>query len=112
MIFVKPKQMVIEEGKTAFSNDIACSVNQYSTINKDLANLWELEWIKAEKIRAIYQKEDIMGYKWYVLSKKTVNGTLDLHSKDFPTKREAIPYAEKLKKEGWTVVLGQSLPIR
>ena len=53
-----------------------------------------------------------MGYKWYVLSKKTVNGTLDLHSKDFPTKREAIPYAEKLKKEGWTVVLGQSLPIR
>jgi len=68
--------------------------------------------IKAEKIRAVHQKEDIMGYKWYVLSKKTVNGTPYLHSKDFSTKREAIPYAEKMKAEGWTVVLGQALPIR
>ena len=53
-----------------------------------------------------------MGYKWYVLSKKTVNGTPYLRSKDFSTKREAIPYAEKMKEEGWTVVLGQALPIR
>lgn len=52
--FDESTQMVIEEGKNAFSNDIACSDNPYKVINNDLANLWELGWIKAEKNRAYY----------------------------------------------------------